>query len=134
MKNKQEFTKYERARILGARGLQISMDAPLLLKIDEDELISMNYDPIKIAEKELDAGVLPITVKKPMPERGDEREIEKMKIDESTPTDGRKLDDDEDSEKEVVESGDVVLTESDDDLEEKASLSGASEDSDDDKI
>ena len=34
----QEFTKYEIARIIGARGLQIAMDAPLLLKISEEEL------------------------------------------------------------------------------------------------
>ena len=34
---KQQFTKFEIARILGARALQLSMDAPLLIKIDEKE-------------------------------------------------------------------------------------------------
>jgi len=29
----KDFTKYEIARILGARALQVSMDAPLLIKI-----------------------------------------------------------------------------------------------------
>ena len=33
-----DFTKYEVARILGARALQISMDAPLLLKIEKKKL------------------------------------------------------------------------------------------------
>jgi len=32
------FTRYEMARIIGARALQIAMDAPLLLKLSEDEL------------------------------------------------------------------------------------------------
>ena len=36
-KMKEQFSKYERARIIGARGLQISMDAPLLLKMKEEE-------------------------------------------------------------------------------------------------
>ena len=62
---KQEFSKYERARIIGARGLQVSMDAPLLLEMDEKSLEEINYDPLKIAEKELDSGVLPISVNKP---------------------------------------------------------------------
>ena len=34
----QIFTKYERARILGARALQIAMNAPLLVKISKDDL------------------------------------------------------------------------------------------------
>ena len=42
----QKFSKYERARIIGARGLQISMDAPLLVDVSEDELDVMNFDPL----------------------------------------------------------------------------------------
>ena len=76
---KQEFSKYERARSIGARGLQISMDAPLLLKLKEDELEGVNYDPLKIAEKELDEGVLPISVNKPMPEPREE-DLETIKV------------------------------------------------------
>ncbi len=64
-----EFTRYEIARILGARALQISMDAPLLMKISEDELKGMRYDSIKIAETEFNSGVLPISVKRPMPKK-----------------------------------------------------------------
>ena len=63
----QEFTRFETARIIGARALQISMDAPLLIKISDEELEEMHYDALKIAEKEFRSGVLPISVKRPMP-------------------------------------------------------------------
>lgn len=63
------FTKFETARILGARALQIAMDAPLLLKIAEEELKGMRYDALKIAEKELSSGVLPISVNRPLPRK-----------------------------------------------------------------
>ena len=52
-----EYTKYEKARIIGARALQVAMGAPLLIKTD-------SLNPIKIAAKEFEAGVLPITVKR----------------------------------------------------------------------
>ncbi|MEI6731848.1 MAG: DNA-directed RNA polymerase subunit K [archaeon] len=63
----QTFTRYEMARILGARALQIAMDAPMLLKISEDELKIMKYDALLIAEKEFNEGALPITIIRPMP-------------------------------------------------------------------
>ena len=63
----QIFTKYETARIVGARALQIAMDAPLLLKLSEDELKEMQYDSLRIAERELLEGVLPIAINRPMP-------------------------------------------------------------------
>ena len=34
----EEFTKYEKARVLGARALQIAMNAPLLIKIEKEDL------------------------------------------------------------------------------------------------
>jgi len=69
MTNTQIFTKYEKARILGARALQLAMNAPLLLKISDEDLQKINYDVLKIAEIELDSGVLPISIKKPFPEK-----------------------------------------------------------------
>jgi DNA-directed RNA polymerase subunit K len=45
----QTFTKYERARILGARALQIAMNAPLLIKITNEDLERINFDALKIA-------------------------------------------------------------------------------------
>ena len=67
-----ELTKYERARILGARALQISMNAPLLIKISKEDLEEIKYDALKIAEIELNSKILPISIKKPMPSKKDE--------------------------------------------------------------
>jgi len=68
----ESLTKYETARILGARALQLSMNAPMLLAIPKDKLEEVNFDPLKIAELEFNAGILPITIKRPLPERLDE--------------------------------------------------------------
>lgn len=65
----QQFTKYEIARIIGARALQIAMDAPLLLKIPEEKLREIRYDALKIAELELNAEVLPISIHRPTPRK-----------------------------------------------------------------
>jgi DNA-directed RNA polymerase subunit K len=62
-----KLTKYEKARIIGARALQLSMGAPMLLKLDKKELTKINYNPIKVAMLEYDKGILPITIKRPMP-------------------------------------------------------------------
>ena len=53
------FTRFEKARIVGARALQISMGAPVLLKIPKD-IIS----PIDIAMEEFKKDAIPITVKR----------------------------------------------------------------------
>jgi len=60
-------TKYEVARMVGSRALQIAMGAPFLIKLTEDQLDAIGYNPIRIAQKELEAGVLPITIKRPLP-------------------------------------------------------------------
>ena len=73
----EKFTRYEIARILGARSLQLAMDAPMLLKMSKEEEESLNFDTLRIAEKEFESEVLPITVKRPMPKRS-EREIKKL--------------------------------------------------------
>lgn len=75
----EEYTRYEIARILGARSLQLAMDAPVLLKLTKEEMDELNYDVLKIAEKEFESGVLPITVKRPFPKRS-EKEIKKLSI------------------------------------------------------
>jgi DNA-directed RNA polymerase subunit K len=61
-----EYTKYEKARMIGSRALQISMGAPFLLKLSEKELEDIKYDAIEIALKEFNEGILPITVKRPV--------------------------------------------------------------------
>jgi len=65
----QKFTKYEAARVIGARALQIAMGAPLILKLSEDELKRINYSPVELAKLELSKGILPITIKRPLPGR-----------------------------------------------------------------
>ena len=62
-------TKYEKARVIGARALQISMGAPLLLKLKKEDFEELRFNPIEIAKLELEKGILPITVKRPMPRK-----------------------------------------------------------------
>lgn len=54
-----EYNKYERARIIGARALQIKMGAPVLVKVPKNV-----EKPIEIAELEFKENVLPLTVKR----------------------------------------------------------------------
>jgi len=63
----EKYSKYETARILGARALQISMGAPFLVKLNEKDLEEINFNPVEIAKKEFKEGIIPITVKKPYP-------------------------------------------------------------------
>tara|TARA_Y100000034_G_C6565782_1_gene245005 strand:+ start:212 stop:457 length:246 start_codon:yes stop_codon:yes gene_type:complete len=62
----EDYTRYEKARMIGSRALQLSMGAPFLVKLSEKDLESINYDIIEIALKEFDAQVLPITVRRPI--------------------------------------------------------------------
>ncbi len=66
---KMKYTKYEMARIIGARALQITMGSPLLVKITEEFLQKINFNPIEIAKEEFKKGILPITIKRPLPKR-----------------------------------------------------------------
>jgi len=54
-----KYTRFERARIIGARALQIAMGAPVLVDVPKGMV-----DPIEIARVEFEGGVLPITVKR----------------------------------------------------------------------
>jgi DNA-directed RNA polymerase subunit K len=53
----QRHNRYEKARIIGARALQVTYGAPVLIETNQTE-------PILIAAEEYDAGVLPFTVKR----------------------------------------------------------------------
>ena len=66
---REKLTNYEIARILGARALQIAMDAPYLTNITKKTLEKINYNPMEIAKIEFELGVLPITIKQPMPQK-----------------------------------------------------------------
>ena len=56
---KLKYTRFEKARIIGARALQISMGAPSLIKIPKDVIF-----PIDIAMLEFKEDAIPITVKR----------------------------------------------------------------------
>jgi DNA-directed RNA polymerase subunit K len=53
----EKFTRYERARIVGARALQIFMGAPVYIDTN-------SIDPLEIALEEMKSGAIPITVKR----------------------------------------------------------------------
>ena len=55
-------TKFERARVLGTRALQISMNAPVMVELEGET------DPLQIALKELRQRKIPITVRRFLPD------------------------------------------------------------------
>ncbi|KAK4937940.1 subunit common to RNA polymerases I, II, and III [Elasticomyces elasticus] len=55
-------TKYERARVLGTRALQISMNAPVLVDLEGET------DPLQIAIKELNQKKIPLIVRRYLPD------------------------------------------------------------------
>ena len=63
----EKYTKYEHARIVGARALQLSQSAPFMIKLTDSDLAKINYNPVEIAKMEFAQGLIPIDVKRPMP-------------------------------------------------------------------
>ncbi len=61
----QYITKFERARIIGARSLQLSQGAPSLIDIDD----SFDFSPFEMATKEFNARVLPIGINRSFPNK-----------------------------------------------------------------
>jgi len=61
-KTSKYMTKYERARILGTRALQISMNAPIMVELEGET------DPLEIAMKELRARKIPFTIRRYLPD------------------------------------------------------------------
>lgn len=55
-------TKYERARIIGSRALQISLNAPVMVDTEGET------DPMAIAERELNAKLVPFIVRRFLPD------------------------------------------------------------------
>ncbi|HUW42776.1 MAG TPA: DNA-directed RNA polymerase subunit K [Thermoplasmata archaeon] len=51
------YTRFEKARIVGARALQISLGAPILVEIPPE-----TFDPVEIAMAEFSKNAIPITV------------------------------------------------------------------------
>jgi DNA-directed RNA polymerase subunit K/omega len=61
-------TRFEYARILGARALQISMGAPVLVLEQEEQEEQEQGDPLLISEREIRQGLLPILVRRTLPD------------------------------------------------------------------
>lgn len=57
-----KLTRFERARIIGARSLQLAMGAPPFIPLEE-----WMKDPITIASEELEQGALPISIRRTLP-------------------------------------------------------------------
>jgi len=55
-------TKYERARVLGTRALQIAMGAPVMVELEGET------DPLEIARKELKDHKIPIIIRRYLPD------------------------------------------------------------------
>ena len=102
---KEKFTKYETARILGARALQIAMNAPLLIKISKEDLEKIKYDALKIAEVEFDSGVLPISIKRPFPEKKEEP-LKRVAVPKLSEEKEKELESEE--EEKIIEEGEIM--------------------------
>jgi DNA-directed RNA polymerase I, II, and III subunit RPABC2 len=59
----RKLTRFEKARVVGARALQIALGAPVLVDVDPGSL-----SPIDIATQELEAGALPISIRRTLPD------------------------------------------------------------------
>jgi len=117
----KQFTKYETARILGARALQIAMNAPLLIKISDEDLEKIKFDALKIAEVELNSNILPISVRKPFPMKKQEK-LKRVK--EPKMSDKEIEEKESQEEEEIAKEGEIMaLANPDDEVEE----SGGSE-------
>jgi len=64
-----KYTKYEKARVIGARALQIAMGAPIIIKLTKKDFERINFNPIEIAKMEFKENAIPITIKRPLPEK-----------------------------------------------------------------
>ncbi len=53
----REHSRFEKARVIGARALQISMGAPVDIKVPKDII-----DPVLIAQMEYDSNAIPIDI------------------------------------------------------------------------
>ena len=113
----EDFTRYEIARILGARALQVAMNAPILIKLSKEELEKIRYDALKIAEIEFESGILPISVKRPFPKKKDE----KLKRVKERTTDQRIDDKEREEEEDILKEGEIMeLANPDDEMEENS--------------
>jgi len=115
--NFQDFTQYEKARILGARAFQIAMNAPLLIKINQEDLEKIKFDALKIAEVELNSNILPISIIKPLPLKKEEK-LKRAK--ERIISDKNIQEKESEEESEIIEGGEIMeLANPDDEMSDE---------------
>jgi len=124
MSEVEEYSKYEMARILGARALQIAMNAPLLIKITDEDLEKINFDALKIAETELNSGILPISINKPLPKK---REGALKRVEKKVMSDEQKEKLEAKEEEEIAKEGEIMELANPEDEMEESEGSGSSE-------
>ncbi len=59
-----KYTRFEKARLIGARALQIAQGAPFLIELKEKDLEAIRFNPIEIAKMEFEKGIIPMDVKR----------------------------------------------------------------------
>jgi len=74
---KKNYTRYEKARLIGSRALQLSQGAPMKVELSKKELEKIKYNPVEIATIEFEKGVLPITIRRTLPQEEKKEEKEK---------------------------------------------------------
>jgi len=75
-KTTRYMTKYERARVLGTRALQISMNAPIMVELEGET------DPLQIAMKELRERKIPLIIRRYLPDESyEDWSIDELEID-----------------------------------------------------
>jgi DNA-directed RNA polymerase I, II, and III subunit RPABC2 len=60
----RKLTRFEKARLIGARSLQVSLGAPILVELDPSV-----SDPIDISLAELEGNILPMTLRRTLPDK-----------------------------------------------------------------
>jgi len=59
----RKLTRFERARVIGLRALQLTLGAPPLVTLDE-----IPWDPLEAATRELASGLLPLSLRRTFPD------------------------------------------------------------------
>ena len=83
----RKLTRYEKARLIGARALQISSGAQFLVKLTQQELEAIRFNPIEIAKLEFEQDLIPMEVRPTY--HHERKEKEKLTI---SPNVGKNLD------------------------------------------
>ena len=69
-------TKFEKARVLGTRALQISMNAPVTVELQGET------DPLQIARKELQQKKIPMIIRRYLPDKSyEDWHVNELEID-----------------------------------------------------